>query len=199
MARDRTRRTRRLSPLFVIITVVVVAFLALRAPGWWKRVDHPLNYQVAIAKTARVEGVDPYLVCAVINVESGFRETVVSGAGAVGLMQVKPSTARNVADRLGIGGKIDKAALSVPETNIRIGTSYLAELKARYHGNVDLALAAYNAGITNADRWALDWDRTASLSKTIDFPETAHYVNEVLTQAADYRALYPDAFPASGK
>jgi soluble lytic murein transglycosylase len=199
VARDRTRRPRRLSPVLVIVVVAVVAFLAFRAPGWWQRVDHPLNHQASIAQAAAFEGVDPYLVAAVINVESGFRETVVSSAGAVGLMQVKPSTARSVARRLGITGKMNATTLSAADTNIRIGTAYLAELIARYHGNADLALAAYNAGITNADRWAAAWDRTGSLSATVNFPETAHYVDEVLTQTADYRALYPDAFPAKGK
>ena len=77
MARSRARRRGRLSPLLVVIAVAVAAFLLLRGPGWWRRVDHPLNHQATIAQAAMAEGVDPYLVAAVINVESGFRETVV--------------------------------------------------------------------------------------------------------------------------
>ncbi len=86
-------------------------------------------------------------------------------------------------------------ALSDPETNVRIGTIYLAELIARYGGNTGLALSAYNGGMTNADAWAAEWARQhGKLSDTIDFPETAHYVDEVASQAAEYRRLYPGAF-----
>jgi soluble lytic murein transglycosylase len=139
-------------------------------------------------------------VAAVINVESGFRDGAVSPAGAVGLMQVLPSTAKAVARSIGLPGKMDTKALSDPVTNIRVGTAYLAELTARYHGSVDLALAAYNAGLTNADEWAAVWKPSeTTLSATIDFPETAHYVDEVLAQAEVYRRLYPGVFAAGGK
>jgi soluble lytic murein transglycosylase len=201
VARDRSRRGR--GPAFLLLFVVVAgvaALAAVRGPHWVERFQHPLTHQATIADAASSEHVDPYVVAAVINVESGFREGVVSSAGAVGLMQVKPSTAKAVARRLGIEGKMNEAALVVPETNIRVGTAYLAELVTRYGGSVDLALAAYNAGMSNADEWAVGWvPAESTLSATIDFPETAHYVDEVLAQAEVYRSLYPDAFPEGGK
>jgi soluble lytic murein transglycosylase len=171
-----------------------------RGPDLYQRFSHPLAHQQAIADAARESGLDPYVLAAVINAESGFRDDVVSNAGAVGLMQVMPSTADAVATRLGIGGKMDAAALSVPETNIRVGAAYLAELLGRYGDSLDLALAAYNAGITNADRWAAHWKRAdGPLGAMVDFPETARYVEEVRAQVAAYRELYPDAFPVARK
>jgi soluble lytic murein transglycosylase len=161
---------------------------------------HPLYQQETIRAAASSEGVDPYLVAAVVNVESGFRATVRSSAGAVGLMQVKPSTAKAVARRIGVAGPMNEDALKDPVVNIRVGTAYLAELLARYHGNRQLALAAYNAGITNADGWAARWDQgSTALSSRIGFPETVNYVGEVLAQTEVYRSLYPGVFAASPK
>jgi soluble lytic murein transglycosylase len=201
VGRDRSRARRRRTWLILLAAVVgAVALVVLFWPDLYLRVDHPLNHESAIAAAAASEDVDPYLVAAIINVESGFREGVVSSAGAVGLMQVKPSTAKAVARSIGLPGTMDEAALSDPETNIRVGTAYLAELVTRYDGSVDLALSAYNAGLTNADEWAALWKPSEStLSATIDFPETAHYVGEVLAQVAVYRRLYPGAFAAARK
>lgn len=182
-------------PAIVVALLAAVAVAAVYGPAWYQRVFHPLSYASAIARYAHAADVDPYLVAAVINVESSFRPDVVSSAGAVGLMQVVPSTAQPIARDAGIKGKMDVTALSDPDTNIRIGTLYLAELLARYGGDVKLALAAYNAGMGNADHWAAAWKRNhGALSDTIDFPETAHYVDEVEAQAATYRRLYPGVF-----
>jgi soluble lytic murein transglycosylase len=192
---------RRALRLLVVLAVLgAVAFAVLRGPDLYRRFSHPLDHMQLIADESAANGVDPYLVAAVINTESGFRDGVVSSAGAVGLMQVMPTTAMAVAARIGLNQRIDAAALSDPGINIRIGTAYLAELIARYDGSVELALAAYNAGITNADEWAAHWKRSkGSLSAVIDFPQTAHYVDEVDAQVAAYRELYPDAFPKAGK
>jgi soluble lytic murein transglycosylase len=193
------RRRSCLGGLFraalVIALVAVVAFVALRGPDVYARIYHPLAYESVIAAQAKSDHVDPYLIAAVINAESGFRATVVSGAGAVGLMQVKPSTAAPVARNAGITDAMTVAALSVPATNIRVGTKYLAYLIKRYDGDVQLALAAYNAGLGNADTWAAEAKRLGRpFSDSIAFPETARYVSNVLAQQQAYRTLYPRAF-----
>lgn len=178
-----------------MVVVIALAVCAAYGPLLAQRALHPLEQERTIAKYAREAGVDPYLVAAVINVESGFRTDVVSSAGAVGLMQLMPSTAQAVAHATGIKGKMDVEALSDPVTNVRIGTLYLAELVARYHGDTALALAAYNAGMGNADAWAAKQARDhGRLGDIIDFPETAHYIDEVDAQAAAYRRLYPGVF-----
>ena len=196
----RSRIAGRLWLVVLALAVVVAAIAAWRGPDLYQRFTHPLDHQDAIAVAAAESGIDPYVLAAIINAESGFRDDVVSNAGAVGLMQVLPSTADAVATRLHIKGTMNTAALSVPETNIRVGAAYLAELLGRYGDSLDLALAAYNAGITNADRWAARWKRAEGpLSATVDFPETARYVDEVRAQIAAYRELYPDTFAAAPK
>jgi soluble lytic murein transglycosylase len=198
--REHPLSWHRVVPVAIVVALAVIAVAAAYGPPAYQRFFHPLSHEQAIAKYAHSAKVDPYLVAAVINVESGFRADVVSPAGAVGLMQVKPSTAKALGQTAGIAGKMDVAALSDPDTNIHVGTLYLAELVGRYSGNVSLALAAYNAGMGNADRWAGEWDRKKGrLSAVVDFPETAHYVDEVESQAATYRKLYPGVFAGAVK
>jgi soluble lytic murein transglycosylase len=195
VARKHFFSWHRALPVVLVVALGLVAVLALRGPDWYQRLYHPLVYEQVIAKQGTANGVDPYLIAALINAESGFRPSVVSAAGAVGLMQVKPSTAAAVARRAGITGEMTAAALSVPATNIRVGTRYLAYLIKRYDGDVELALAAYNAGLTNADQWAAKAKRLGRpFSESIAFPETARYVENVLAQQKVYRSLYPSVF-----
>jgi soluble lytic murein transglycosylase len=200
VTREHPLSWHRVVPVTLVVVLGLVALLAVRGPEWYQRLYHPLRYEAVIAKQAKANHTDPYLIAALINAESGFREGVVSAAGAVGLMQVKPSTAVAVARGAGIPDKMTPAALSVPETNIRVGTKYFAYLVKRYDGDTELALAAYNAGLGNADRWAAEARRTGNqFTDSIAFPETARYVNNVLAQQELYRTLYPDAFSAASK
>lgn len=195
MRRDRRRGLGPAPLILLLVFVAAVVVGAFKGPELIARATHPLNERPTIAQAAADERVDPYMIAAMINVESGFRSTVRSSAGAVGLMQILPSTAKAVAKRLGISGKMTETKLQDPETNIRVGTAYFAELLDRYHDR-RLALAAYNAGLSNADRWAANWgDGSKPLSTLINFPETVNYVGEVLAQREVYRSLYPDAFP----
>jgi soluble lytic murein transglycosylase len=186
--------------VLLLVAVGLVAVLVVRGPDWVGRLSHPLRYETTIAEQSKANHVDPYLIAGLIDTESGFREGVVSDAGAVGLMQIKPSTAVAVARDAGITDKMTTAALSVPDTNIRVGTKYFAYLVRRYGGDVQLGLAAYNAGLGNADRWAAEAQRLhRPFSESIAFPETARYVENVLAQQKAYRGLYPNAFAASSK
>lgn len=123
---------------------------------------HPkyLRYQKIINGSARRHEVDPLLVGAVIRHESGFVPTAVSKAGAMGLMQLMPETAKS----LGISNAFD------PQQNIEGGTKLLRGLLDRYHGQIDLALAAYNAGTGAVDKYG----------GIPPFPETQAYVRNVL-------------------
>ncbi len=126
---------------------------------------------------------DPALLAAVIWQESRFRPAAVSSAGAVGLMQLLPSTARGIAQRTG-GSAFVESDLYQPELNIRYGAWYLRHLLDKY-GDTQLALAAYNAGQTNVDRWLAD-------GGGIRFTETRHYVDAVDDARDAYRRTYAD-------
>jgi len=103
----------------------------------------PTNFAGAIADAARRHELDPALLTAVVGQESGFRQRAISGAGAMGLMQLMPETARE----LGVRDPFD------PAQNLNGGAKYLRGLIDRYHGRLDFALAAYNAGPGAVDRY----------------------------------------------
>ena len=120
-------------------------------------------YDASINEHARRQGVAPDLVRAVIQVESAFNPVAVSNKGAMGLMQLMPLTALE----LGVRNPFD------PDQNIRGGVTYLKQLLTRYDQKVELALAAYNAGIGNVEKYGA----------VPPFKETRNYVNKI-TKAA---------------
>jgi soluble lytic murein transglycosylase len=194
VSRDHLFAPHRVIPIMVIVSLAAAALLFVRGPEWYQRVYHPLAYTEAIAPNAREQGLDPYLVSALINVESGFRPDVVSSAGAVGLMQLLPETAAQVARDAKLQERVTAETLKRPGTNLRVGTRHLRSLVDEY-GDVDVALAAYNAGFVAVDRWLTEAEHTGrSFREVVDFPATRHYIDEVLAQRDIYKELYPDAF-----
>jgi soluble lytic murein transglycosylase len=198
-------RAHPLAPHRVALAVVVlllglVALLAVRGPAWYQRLYHPLHYQTAITEASKESGVDPYLLAAVINVESGHRSGRVSQRGAVGLMQLLPSTARETAARHHIPVADETtAALAEPRTNIRIGAEYLRGLVNRYK-SIPVALAAYNAGATHAEAWRAAARKSGKpFLDEIGYPQTRRYVQQVVSQRDTYARLYPDAFSKEAK
>ena len=150
---------------------------------------YPVHYAQAVQDSAERHGVDPSLVAAVIKSESNWVSTARSGVGAEGLMQLMPSTARELANRGIVDGSVyDPDDLSDPATNIEYGTAYLATLLDST-GSTDKAVAAYNAGPGAAS----SWDGGGSDFKdAIEFPETRLYLEKVTEAYEQYRALYPD-------
>jgi soluble lytic murein transglycosylase len=144
----------------------------------------PLRDEDIIRQQAMEKGVDASLIAAVIYAESRFSDQT-SSAGARGLMQVTPQTAREIARKShGSAFKVDD--LSDPEISIRYGTYQLRYLLDRYGGNEVAALAAYNAGPGNADKWG-----GADMQlDDIAFSETRGYVAEVLDKQRAYRDKY---------
>ena len=148
-------------------------------------IAYPLRYDDIIRQQARAKNLDPALIAAVIYAESGFRSGQTSSAGAAGLMQITPETARDIARRSG-GTAFTLEDLATPQINISYGSYLLRELLDRYNGDVDAALAAYNAGPGNADKWGGSQLR----ADEIPFPETRAYVEKVLKAQLEYRARY---------
>ena len=148
----------------------------------------PFPYQQIIIENAEQEQINPLLVISVMRKESSFAPEVRSWAGAVGLMQIVPNTARWVA------GQIDLPdyTLNQPEDNITIGTWYLAHNHQRYKNNSLLAIASYNAGTGNVSRWQKKYglqDPDLFVEK-IPFPETKDYVEGVFSNYWNYLRLY---------
>jgi soluble lytic murein transglycosylase len=167
------------------------AYLQHAQPGWWVRFRHPLDYRSEVVGYAHIYHLDPALVAAVIYEESRFRPNTTSSAGAIGLMQLLPSTARGIAEHTGGGHFRIPQDLYVPDLNIRYGCWYLAHLEQKYRGrpnSVDLALAAYNAGQANVDAWIA----TTPPGKAVRlrFAATRDYVAHVRSTQRLYRSAY---------
>lgn len=193
MARSSIFAPYRLAIAGVVVLLTVLTFLFLRGPAFFQRIYYPLPEESieSISASAQRHDINPYLIAAVINVESDWRSDVVSEAGAVGLMQLLPATAEELRQRGDIDPDLAGGSLSDPSVNIEHGAAYLRFLIERYH-EVEPALAAYNAGIGNVDEWA---DAGEDIRETIEFPETRHYVLRVVRARDRYEELYPDAFP----
>jgi soluble lytic murein transglycosylase len=172
---------KRLLIVLVLGLVVAGAFLAVdeTSPPWYERIRYPLRYQEIVRGHARNYGIDPALLAAVIYQESKFDAGARSGSGAVGLMQLRPDTARGIAIRTG-GSAFRVSDLTNPEINVRYGCWYLRHLYRKY-GDWRLVLAAYNAGQGNVDRWQ------AEERKDIPFAETRHYIDRVEALRTTYR------------
>lgn len=151
-----------------------------------QRCLYPLHFQHDLVREARSNDLDPYLVAAVVYQESRFSPRAVSPVGAVGLMQLMPSTADEVARQHGLQGPLN---LSTPELNLRLGTSYLRNLLDLYQGDQVKALAAYNGGPSNVERWS-GADGCLKIDE-IGYPETKAFVSSVLAHREHYRDLYP--------
>jgi soluble lytic murein transglycosylase len=150
----------------------------------------PLDDQDIIRQQAAEKKLDPALIAAVIYAETKFSPRT-SSAGALGLMQILPQTAAFLAHRSG-ATTFTTADLATPQVNIAYGSYYLRFLLDHYGGNKMLAVAAYNGGEANVDKWVAD-ARTHGHGLTIDeipFPETRAYVEKVLQAQKDYRRTY---------
>jgi soluble lytic murein transglycosylase len=157
-------------------------------PSLWK-VAYPTGL-LPMIKDQGASAVDPYLVAAIIREESQYDWQAVSRVGAIGLMQVMPGTASNVAKRLGLPA-IGRDDLFDQETNIQIGVRYVEQLLEQFSGNVALTIAAYNAGPIVVRSWiALHPGRSQDeFIELIPYQETRQYVKRVLRSYKEYRRL----------
>ena len=174
---------RRFLTLTVLLGVLAGTVLYVQAaePNWYYRLRYPLAYESIVRGHAENYSLDPALLAAVIYQESKFDTEARSKAGAVGLMQLQPETARGIALRTG-GSKFHLDDLTNPEINVRYGSWYLRHLLDKYDEE-RLALAAFNAGQGNVDSWR-------KAGKGIAFAETRHYVDRV----DELKRIYRDAY-----
>ena len=154
---------------------------------------YPLDFERPIRASAAANGLPPALVFGVIRQESAFDANAQSRAGASGLMQLMPGTARELARGLGLSWS--RQQLSDPSWNVQVGTSYLRQVMAMFGGNLELALAGYNGGPYRIKRlWreagGSDLDR---FLEGLSIEESKIYVKRILVLSDSYRRLYPHA------
>jgi soluble lytic murein transglycosylase len=185
------RRRLALLAAVVLSAVVATAVFSPWADKAVKEVTLPLRHDDVIRQQAADKQLDPSLIAGVIYVESRFRDQT-SHAGAKGLMQLMPATANYIAAKSG-GTEFVEGDLADPQINISYGSWYLRYLQEKYHGNVVLTLAAYNAGEGKVDGW---WREAAAggerfrVADHIPFRETREYVSKVLEARRAYRREY---------
>ena len=177
----------------IAVTAVFVVVVAVMLQQATRNLALPLSDTAIIRQQAAEKRLDPALIAAVIYAETKF-DPRPSAAGAEGLMQLLPSTAYYLA-RLSGGRSFTASDLAEPDVNVAYGSYYLRYLLDHYGGNEMLAVAAYNGGETNVDRWVAHAESEGRQLRVqeIPFGETREYVQRVLSAQRDYRTTYPRA------
>jgi soluble lytic murein transglycosylase len=186
------RRRRRLLGLAAVgaLAAALAATLLPRLGDVAQELTLPLRHADIIHQQAEEKDLDAELIAGVIYQESRFRDQT-SPAGARGLMQITPATARYIANLSG-GTRFVTEDLATPQVNIAYGSFYLRYLLDQYGGDEVVALAAYNGGETNVNRWLAEADAEGRdfEVEAIPFPETRAYVEKVLEARDDYADVY---------
>lgn len=171
----------------IFIFVLILIFKKLNIDKQILKRLYPKEYEEYVIASSQEFDIDENLIYAIIKNESNFENTISSHKGAQGLMQLMESTALEVASSIGISD----AELSDPEINIKLGTYYYSKLYSKYK-SFGLALAAYNAGSGNVDKWIENGiiSEAGSNIENIPFKETNMYVRKVLQTKEIYDYIY---------
>lgn len=176
--------------VIIILAVLIIIMANIKPIG---RVVYPIKYDDYIKKYSTMYNIESYMVAAIIKVESNYDKSALSKKNAIGLMQLTPSTAKEIAKKMNIENFTPDMILD-PELNIRMGCWYIDDLKKEFGNNMDLVLAAYNGGRGNVKKWL----RSEETSKDgqnlhyIPFKETDKYVKKVKVNYNIYKYLYSD-------
>ncbi|MBO7674419.1 MAG: lytic transglycosylase domain-containing protein [Atopobiaceae bacterium] len=185
-------RWYRVLPLLCIILLLALSLGIDYLPRNTVRgLFFPVSYAERIDNASKRYDVDEHLVAAVIRCESGWNENAQSVAGAVGLMQIMPETARSVA-QMGLidSKKYDPNNLTDPATNIEYGTAWLSYLQSQLSSS-DEVIAAYNAGLGAVQGW-ISAKNSPGIPDAITYPETLHYLERVNEALRQYTKYYPN-------
>ncbi len=167
-----------------------------QAPVQFWKLAFPIPYRQPIEAHSRQQSLDPFLMAALIRQESEFNPKVISYANAYGLMQLLPSTGRELARHFGVR-RLRATQLLSAYRNIQLGTFYFHNLLSTYGGQVELALASYNAGPSRATLWR-SWGpfrEQPEFIEAVPFHQTRGYIQIVLRNADVYRRLYAHQVP----
>jgi soluble lytic murein transglycosylase len=187
------RRMLRYKKVLFLFFLLFLVFLTFNNEFLWK-IMYPIKYEDEVKASAEKYDLDPYLILAVIRVESNFDPSQMSNRGAVGLMQIMPDTAKWIVEHKNESKtKLDQ--LNSPIINIDLGSWFLYALNKEFKGNWISTLAAYNAGPGNVNKWINDgWDPSFDTIQEIPFGETRHYVQRVLYYLKKYKSIYKDEY-----
>ncbi|WP_223068603.1 lytic transglycosylase domain-containing protein [Paenibacillus caui] len=160
----------------------------------WLVLFYPIYYKDEIRHHAEKNELDPFMVAAIIRVETNYKPSKQSKKGALGLMQIMPDTAKWVLETAKLPNVSFDQINQQPEANIEIGTWYLKSLSDQFDGNMIAVIAAYNAGPTRVKNWLKGgtWDGTVDTAKNIPLGETRHYVQRVVHYYEQYTSIYKD-------
>ncbi|MBH5318481.1 lytic transglycosylase domain-containing protein [Paenibacillus sp. GSMTC-2017] len=176
--------------LLLLLGLISILFLK---SDWLASFMYPIHYKDDIRASASNYGIEPHLVAAIIRAESNYETGRESKKGALGLMQLMPTTADWVVQKAGFEAVDDDILRHRADVSIEVGTWYLGALHKQFDQNVVAAVAAYNAGPGNVRKW-LDsgsWNGKMNAVKDIPFGETRHYVQRVIYYYNKYKELYP--------
>lgn len=174
--------------LIVLVAIILLIIVAICINKLMIKILYKKEYSEHVSKYSQEYGVDENLIYALIKAESNFETEAVSNKGAQGLMQLMYSTAEEVANKTGI--ELTGENILEPEININIGTKYISTLLERYNC-IEIAIAAYNAGIGNVDKWIDNGIIKADGSdiEKIPFKETNTYVRKIMRDYKIYNKI----------
>ncbi len=173
---------------FCILSVFYKGFLNVEDVY---KLRYPTDYEEFVLKYSDMYDVDEYLVYSIIRSESNYTKDAVSNKGAIGLMQIMPDTGMWVAEKLKIENFTPEDLFDT-EKNIMIGVWYFKYLLDKFNGEVSLAVAAYNAGPTNVNKWLSqeEYSEDGQQLDVIPFEETRKYEQKVMNNYAMYKRIY---------
>lgn len=176
--------------VFALLLVCFVLVLFMNSDFIGRKL-YPIYFEQEIRQSAAKHNIDPFLIAAIIRVETNYKYHLESSKGALGLMQLMPDTAEWIVESTNLGPHVQEDLLKV-DVNINLGSWYLSWLKKHYNGNLIYAIAAYNAGQGNVNKWKQNdvWDGSEEHINQIPFGETRHYVQRVLYYYEKYTKLY---------
>lgn len=179
----------------LLLLFLGMLFLLFVQSQWLGRWMYPIAYEDEIRKYAAKYDVDPLLVAAIIRVETNFQAGRESRKGAIGVMQLMPETATWAMEQLKMNNRWSLDELkNTADPNIFIGTWYLKSLHKQFNENWIAAIAAYNAGPGNVNKWIRNkvWDGSYDTAKQqIPYGETKLYVQRVIHYYDKYKKIYP--------
>ncbi|SFR13965.1 soluble lytic murein transglycosylase [Desulfoscipio geothermicus DSM 3669] len=184
----RRRRLNKFRFIFLLLLVAsVLNFTSIM------KIFYPLPYRDMIFEYSAKASIDPFFMAAVIKAESSFDPDAVSPKDARGLMQIMPETGQWIAQQINLH-PFHPDLLFDPETNIRLGAWYIANLEDEFAGNKIMVLAAYNGGRGNVRKWLKENKISGGIGDidAIPFPETKHFVKKVLWNYKIYTWIYGD-------